>query len=163
MAIEIERKFLLRNEGWRTMVQQRTLLRQGYLANTTRCSVRVRLAGDAGWLSVKAMTPGIARAEYEVAISAADAGAMLEQLCEGALIEKWRHLVVYENHQWDIDEFLGENAGLVVAEIELASEKDQFARPAWLGAEVTADVRYYNFRLAAEPYRQWRSDTAGAP
>src|SRR5208282_6558619 len=118
MAIEIERKFLLRNEGWRSEVRERTLLRQGYLANTQRCSVRVRLAAVQGWLSVKAMTPGIARAEYEVAVSAADAAAMLEQLCEGPLIEKWRHLVVYENHTWEIDEFMGENAGLIVAEIE---------------------------------------------
>jgi adenylate cyclase len=162
MAIEIERKFLLCNEGWRAAVQERTLLRQGYLANTERCSVRVRLAGDQGWLSVKAMTPGIARAEYEVAIEAADAGAMLGELCPGPLIEKWRHIVVYENHRWEIDEFLGENAGLIVAEIELTSESAEFARPAWLGAEVTADVRYYNFRLATEPYRLWRSDAAGA-
>jgi adenylate cyclase len=163
VAIEIERKFLLRDPSWRDQVQRRTLLRQGYLANTSRCSVRVRLAGDQGWLSVKAMTPGIARAEYEVAVSAADASAMLEQLCEGPLIEKWRHLVFYENHCWEIDEFLGENEGLVVAEIELASENAEFARPAWLGAEVTADVRYYNFKLAAEPYRHWRPATAGAP
>jgi len=161
MAIEIERKFLLRNEAWRAQVRQRTLLRQGYLANTARCSVRVRLAGEQGWLSVKAMTPGIARAEYEVPVSRADASAMLEQLCEGALIEKWRHLVVYENHEWEIDEFLGENAGLIVAEIELTSENAEFARPAWLGAEVTADVRYYNFKLASEPYRLWRSATVG--
>lgn len=160
MAIEIERKFLLRNEDWRPLVGRRTLLRQGYLANTERCSVRVRVAGDEGWLSVKAMTAGIARAEYEAAISVADAVAMLEQLCVGPLIEKWRHLVVYENHQWEIDEFLGENAGLVVAEIELASEQAEFARPAWLGAEVTADVRYYNFKLAAHPYRHWRADVA---
>jgi adenylate cyclase len=109
------------------------------------------------------MTPGIARAEYEAALSAADAGAMLEQLCDGPLIEKWRNLVVYENHYWEIDEFLGENAGLVVAEIELTSEHEEFARPAWLGAEVTADVRYYNFKLATEPYRHWRSAGAGAP
>jgi adenylate cyclase len=162
MALEIERKFLLRNEDWRAGVRERTLLRQGYLANTERASVRVRLAGEQGWLSVKAMTPGIARAEYEVAIDGADAAAMLEQLCEGPLIEKWRHLLVYENHEWEIDEFLGENAGLIVAEIELDSEHDEFARPAWLGAEVTADVRYYNFRLATEPYRHWRVDAGGA-
>jgi adenylate cyclase len=162
MALEIERKFLLKDERWRALAHERTLLRQGYLANTERCSVRVRLAGEQGWLSVKAMTPGIARAEYEVPIASADAAAMLEQLCLGPLIEKWRHLVVYENHQWEIDEFLGENAGLVVAEIELDSEHDEFARPAWLGAEVTADVRYYNFRLATAPYRHWRGEAGGA-
>jgi adenylate cyclase len=161
MALEIERKFLLQNEGWRGAVRERTLLRQGYLANTERSSVRVRLAGDQGWLSVKAMTPGMARAEYEVAVAAADATAMLEQLCLGPLIEKWRHVVVYENHEWEIDEFLGENAGLIVAEIELTSENAEFARPAWLGAEVTADVRYYNFRLATDPYRRWRSAGVG--
>ncbi len=160
MALEIERKFLVADARWRSLVRRCELLRQGYLANTARCSVRVRLAGDRGWLSVKAMTPGIARAEYEAPVPAADAAAMLHGLCEGPLIEKWRHYAVYENREWEIDEFLGENAGLVIAELELEAADERFARPPWLGAEVTDDVRYYNFRLATQPWRRWPENRA---
>jgi adenylate cyclase len=155
MAIEIERKFRVIDDGWRTAVGSSTLLRQGYLANTTRASIRVRLAGEAAVLSVKAMTPGRARAEFEADIAPADAQEMLAQLCEGPLIEKWRHIVVHAGDRWEIDEFLGDNAGLVIAELELESEQQDFARPAWLGEEVTDDQRYYNFRLSEHPYREW--------
>lgn len=155
MALEIEHKFLVRDDSWRSAVEHRELLRQGYLANTRRCSVRVRVAGEQGWLSVKAMTPGIARAEYEVQIPLADAAAMLDTLCDGPLIEKWRHEVSYAGHCWEIDEFLGANAGLMVAEIELPSVHTAFERPAWLGEEVTHDVRYYNFKLAVNPWSVW--------
>lgn len=155
MAIEIERKFRVIDASWRRQIRSSTLLRQGYLANTDRASVRVRLAGEAGWLSVKAMTPGIARAEYEVAIGAEDANEMLDQLCQGALIEKYRHVVRHEGHDWEIDEFLGLNAGLIIAELELDSEQQAFARPPWLGEEVTRDERYYNFRLSQHPWLHW--------
>ena len=162
MAIEIERKFRLASEAWRGQVSQKTLLRQGYLANTARASVRVRLAGDSAWLSVKAMTRALARAEYEVAIPVPDASDMLDRLCEGPLIEKWRHIVIYQGSRWEIDEFLGENAGLVVAELELAAEDTVFARPPWLGVEVTHDERYYNFRLAQRPFRHWPENLQAA-
>jgi adenylate cyclase len=162
MALEIERKFRVTDQRWRSQVSQSTLLRQGYLANTARASVRVRLAGDEAWLSVKAMTPGRARAEYEVPVAVADAGEMLERLCEGAVIEKWRHIVVHDGDRWEIDEFLGANAGLIVAELELESEQQSFARPAWLGAEVTHEERYYNFRLAQHPFEQWPSGQRSA-
>lgn len=155
MAIEIERKFRVIDDGWRAAVGSSTLLRQGYLANTIRASIRVRVAGDAAVLSVKAMTPGRARAEFEADIAAADAHEMLSHLCEGPLIEKWRHIVVHAGDRWEIDEFLGDNAGLVIAELELDSEQQDFIRPAWLGEEVTDDQRYYNFRLSQHPYRQW--------
>jgi adenylate cyclase len=155
MAIEIERKFRVANDGWRGQIQSSTLLRQGYLANTARASVRVRLAGDEGWLSVKAMTPGRARAEYEASIAVRDAGEMLDRLCEGPLVEKWRHIVIHDGNEWEIDEFLGDNAGLVIAELELDSEHEQFASPPWLGDEVTHDERYYNFRLSQQPWRRW--------
>jgi adenylate cyclase len=155
MAIEIERKFRVIDDGWRASVGSSTLLRQGYLANTMRASIRVRLAGDSAWLSVKAMTLGRARAEFEADIAAADAHEMLSHLCEGPLIEKWRHIVVHAGDRWEIDEFLGDNAGLVIAELELDSEQQQFDRPAWLGEEVTDDQRYYNFRLSQHPYREW--------
>jgi len=162
MAIEIERKFRLASEAWRGEVSHKTLLRQGYLANTTRASVRVRQAGDSAWLSVKAMTRALARAEYEVAIPLPDASDMLDRLCEGPLIEKWRHIVIYQGSEWEIDEFLGENAGLVVAELELAAEDTVFARPPWLGVEVTHDERYYNFRLAQRPFRHWPENLQAA-
>jgi adenylate cyclase len=155
MGVEIERKFRLNNDGWRERVLQKTLLRQGYIANTRRASVRVRLAGEAGWLSVKSMTRGLSRAEYEAAIPAAEANEMLDRLCEGPLIEKWRHVVVYQGSEWEIDEFLGENAGLVIAELELDAEDAVFVRPPWLGVEVTHDERYYNFRLSEKPFRHW--------
>jgi adenylate cyclase len=155
MGVEIERKFRLINDSWRDRVRQKTLLRQGYIANTRRASVRVRLAGEAGWLSVKSMTPGLSRAEYEAAIPAVEANEMLDRLCEGPLIEKWRHIVVYQGSEWEIDEFLGDNAGLVIAELELESEDEVFARPPWLGVEVTHDERYYNFRLSERPFRHW--------
>ena len=162
MGIEIERKFRLASDGWREQVSQKTLLRQGYIANTPRASVRVRLAGDIGWLSVKAMTRALARAEYEVVIPALEANEMLDRLCEGPLIEKWRHIVIYQGSEWEIDEFLGENAGLVIAELELAAEDAAFARPPWLGVEVTHDERYYNFRLSQKPYRHWPENLQAA-
>ena len=155
MGIEIERKFRVASDGWRAQVSQKTLLRQGYIANTPRASVRVRLAGDIGWLSVKAMTRALARAEYEGVIPALEANDMLDRLCEGPLIEKWRHIVIYQGSEWEIDEFLGENAGLVIAELELSAEDAVFARPPWLGVEVTHDERYYNFRLSQKPFRHW--------
>ena len=155
MAIEIERKFRIIDERWRAAVSGSVLLRQGYLANTARASIRVRLAGDRAWLSVKAMTPGRARAEYETRIAVGDASEMLESLCEGPLVEKWRHIVVHAGNHWEIDEFLGDNAGLIIAEIELESEAQRFERPEWLGAEVTLEERYYNFRLSQRPFKQW--------
>ena len=163
MAIEIERKFRLLNDSWRAEIGTSTLLRQGYLANTARASVRVRVAGAQGWLSVKAMTRGPARAEYEAAIAAADANEMLLALCEGPLIEKWRHSVMHEGNDWEIDEFLGLNAGLVIAELELGSVQQQFAAPAWLGAEVTDDERYYNFSLSQHPYSRWPENLRVVP
>ena len=163
MAIEIERKFKVLNDDWRHAVRTSTLLRQGYLANTELASVRVRLAGDQGWLSVKAMTRGPARAEYEAAIAAADASVMLLALCAGPPIEKWRHIVLHEGNDWEIDEFLGLNAGLVIAELELDSVQEQFVAPAWLGAEVTHDERYYNFSLSQHPYSGWPENLRAAP
>lgn len=155
MAVEIERKFRLSSDAWRAEVSRSTLLRQGYLANTARASIRVRLSDQRGWLSVKAMRAGTTRDEYEVQIAASDAREMLERLCEGLPIEKWRHIVEHGGRMWEIDEFLAENAGLVIAELELESEDAPFERPAWLGQEVTHDERYYNVRLSQRPFRHW--------
>lgn len=163
MPLEIERKFLTVGEDWRRLVVGSALLRQGYLANNGRCSVRVRVAGEGAWISVKAMTPGLARAEYEYPVSPADAAEMLDALCERPFIEKWRHRVPWGELAWEIDEFLGDNAGLVIAELELERPDQAFERPGWLGAEVTHDLRFYNFRLARTPWSRFRDEFGGAP
>jgi adenylate cyclase len=155
MGLEIEHKFLVESDAWRSAARGRRLLRQGYLANNALCSVRVRLADAEAWVSVKAMTPGVARAEFEYAIPSVDAAAMLTSLCERPLIEKWRYDVPHGEHRWEVDEFLGENAGLVVAELELSAVDEAFARPEWLGREVTNDRRFYNFSLVAHPWREF--------
>lgn len=158
MRIEIERKFLVRGTDWRGGASGHERLWQGYLANTRACSIRVRRADGRGWLSLKGMQSGRARPEYEFAIPGADAAEILARFAEGPLIEKVRHVVPVAGHRFEVDEFQGDNHGLVLAEIELASADEEFSRPAWLGDEVTEDVRFYNFRLAAEPFRSW---TAG--
>lgn len=162
MGIEIERKFLLANSDWRSQVRESHYLRQGYLNNETRCSVRVRTSSEQAWLNIKSVTIGAQREEFEYEIPLADANRMLDTLAQSPLIEKWRHLVDIGDHTWEIDEFDGDNAGLIVAEIELASADEAFGRPSWLGEEVTADIRYYNTSLCRHPYRDWGSG-AGAP
>lgn len=155
MATEIERKFLLNNDDWRDSVEETHRIRQGYLAGTDKSSIRVRVADDRGELNIKSMTLGIERLEYEYAISRDDAEEMLDRLAIGPLIEKHRHLVRLGNHTWEIDEFFGDNDGLVVAEIELGSADEVFERPGWVGTEVSDDERYYNVMLAKHPFRNW--------
>ena len=157
MALEIERKFLLSSDAWRRAVSQSTLFRQGYLTQSVqgvKASVRVRVEGDQGVLNIKSVRVGMARDEYEYAIPLLDANEMLDTLC-GAIVEKTRHLVAVGAHVWEIDEFHGDNAGLIVAEVELAALDEAFERPDWLGIEVTDDTRYYNVALAAKPYATW--------
>jgi adenylate cyclase len=161
MGIEIERKFLLRDERWRGEVERSVRMAQGYLndhaavaSGAQQASVRVRLAGDDAWLNLKSREAGPSRQEFEYAIPPADAEALL-RLCTGGIIDKTRHYVRHEGALWEIDEFAGANAGLVVAEIELPAVDAPFARPAWLGDEVTDHVRYYNLALAARPFREW--------
>lgn len=155
MAVEIERKFLVRHDDWRPAALSRIGIVQGYLANTAKNSIRLRMAGDTATLSVKGMTPGMSRDEFEYAVPVADARQMLATLCEEPLLAKVRHLVPCGPHTYEVDEFEGPNAGLVVAELELGSPDEAFDRPDWLGDEVTDHVRYYNFRLAAVPFGQW--------
>jgi adenylate cyclase len=155
MAIEIERKFLVKSDAWRARVESRELLRQGYLSSGSACSIRARIAGDQAWLNLKAKRSGMTRLEFEYAIPAADAGQILDELCTGPRIEKYRHRILMGDLVWEIDEFLGANAGLIVAEIELPTEETEFDRPQWLGEEVTEDQRYYNFNLAQKPYKEW--------
>lgn len=154
MAIEIERKFLLAGDAWRTHVESTRRLAQGYLGGE-RASLRVRIGGEAAWLTIKARSAGRARREFEYPIPPADAEILLAELCLPGRIEKLRHHVRHAGMLWEIDEFLGANAGLVVAEIELPAVDAGFARPDWLGREVSDDLRYYNSALAQRPYAQW--------
>lgn len=154
MGLEIERKFLVAGEGWRQPAERQTRFSQGYLSRDPARTVRVRLAGEQAFLTIKGRTVGATRAEFEYEIPVAEAQQLL-QLCEGPLIDKIRHFCEFQGKTWEVDEFFGDNAGLVVAEIELASEDEVFARPAWLGAEVTGEARYYNANLAVTPYRAW--------
>lgn len=155
MAREVERKFLVHGEGWREQVTHSEALRQGYLAGGRRSSVRVREAGGRAYLNIKSATLGVERREYEYEIPLADGREMLADLCDGALIEKQRNWVPYGDHVWEIDEFHGANAGLVVAEIELGAADESFDPPPWLGPEVSHLARYYNVALVEHPYRDW--------
>ena len=155
MAIEIERKFLVNNDSWRKQADKSIVMSQGYLVGSDKASVRIRLAGDSAWLNIKSATLDVTRREYEYAIPVADAQEMLANLCDKPLIEKVRHYVPYGQHTWEVDVFEGDNAGLIVAEIELAQADESFAKPSWLGEEVSADTRYYNVCLVKHPYKDW--------
>ncbi|MBI3349350.1 MAG: CYTH domain-containing protein [Burkholderiales bacterium] len=154
MGIEIERKFLVTGDGWRQQASAQTRFSQGYLSRDPARTVRVRVAGSAAFLTIKGATRGATRAEFEYEVPLADAQALLA-MCDGPVVEKIRHLCPHEGMTWEVDEFLGANAGLVVAEIELESESQPFARPAWLGDEVTGDARYVNANLAVSPFATW--------
>jgi len=155
MAREIERKFLLADERWREQADAGTRYTQGYLGIIDRASVRVRVEGARAALNVKSATLGIERLEYDYEIPPADAREMLRALCTGALVDKTRYLVHYQGHCFEIDEFHGENEGLVVAELELEHPDADYPAPPWLGPEVSDDPRYYNVNLAARPYSRW--------
>jgi adenylate cyclase len=155
MAIEIEHKFLLANDQWRNCVTQSVRYRQGYLSSQATSSIRVRISDDHAWLNIKSATIGTHRHEYEYEIPLADANEILDKLCRKPLIEKTRHFVVDNGHTWEIDEFDGDNQGLIVAEIELSEIGKAFVKPAWLGEEVTDDMRYYNNNLSQHPYSEW--------
>ncbi len=148
MGVEIERKFLVQGDAWRTLGTPERFW-QGYLCRGTAV-VRVRLAFGRGFLAVKGENVGPVRAEYEYEIPPAEAEEMLETLCHG-VIDKWRTSFVWHGSRWEVDEFLGSNQGLVVAEIELSDPEQSFVRPPWLGLEVTDDPRYYNSNLALNP------------
>ncbi len=154
MAIEIERKFLLCSDEWRTQVSNKNLMRQGYLSNNN-ASVRVRVVENRAQINIKSATLGMSRNEYEYEIPVTDAQEMLNNLCEKPIIEKIRHYVTYANHEWEIDEFSGENAGLIVAEIELNDVTEKIDKPIWLGKEVTEEQKYYNVCLVRHPYKDW--------
>lgn len=155
MAIEIERKFLVRNDSWRAQAQPGQRYRQGYLATDAQSSVRVRVAGERGYLNIKSATLGVTRMEFEYKIPQQDAEEMLDRLCTRPLIEKTRYIVEHADHAWEIDVFEGDNTGLVVAEIELQSQDEAFEIPDWAGEEVSHDPRYYNVSLVKHPFKDW--------
>lgn len=155
MAEEIERKFLVTTREWRT--GDATEYRQGYLSLDKERTVRVRIAGDRAYLTIKGITRGATRREYEYPIPVDEAGEMLDELCRHPLIEKRRYRLQHAGQIWEIDEFFGDNTGLVVAEVELEREDQRFEHPPWLGEEVTDDPRYYNANLVENPYRNWKT------
>lgn len=152
MGVEIERKFLVCGDAWRSTNPVRYA--QGYLNRDKHRTVRVRIAGERGVLTVKGLTTGASRAEFEYDVPLSDARAML-RLCDGPLVEKKRHLVEHLGMTWEVDEFLGDNAGLVVAEIELPDADYAFEMPEWVAEEVTLDARYFNSNLALNPFSSW--------
>ena len=154
MGIEIERKFLLRGDAWRALGQP-VLLRQGYLSSVAERVVRVRIEGNLAMLTIKGRSVGAARGEWESPIPLADAEQFLARLCEQPVIEKYRRRIVFDGMTWEVDEFLGANAGLVLAEIELEAEDQAFSTPDWIAAEVTDDARYYNANLIKNPFSNW--------
>jgi adenylate cyclase len=162
MRLEIERKFLPAADGWRAAVSGSRLYRQGYLCADAARSVRVRIAGDAACLTIKGACSALARLEFEYPLPTEDAGLLLERLADKPLVEKIRHTVPYGGLIWEVDEFLGANQGLILAEVELASEDQDFARPDWVGREVSGDPRYYNANLAKHPYLSWKDRPEGA-
>lgn len=156
--IEIERKFLVISDDFKSEAFKKTRLVQGYLNSNKERAVRVRLKGDTGFLTVKGPSSknGLSRFEWEREISADDAKELLN-LCESGIIDKIRYEVKLKNHIFEIDEFFGDNEGLIVAEVELKDEKETFEKPEWLGEEVTGNPKYYNSQLSKQPFKTWES------
>jgi CYTH domain-containing protein len=153
MAIEIEHKFLVTSNDWR--INEPVQIRQGYLNRDPDRTVRVRTAGNQAWITVKGRTTGSVRSEFEYPIPLNDADALL-LLCERPLLEKRRYHFEHDGRTWEVDEFLGENEGLVVAEIELDTPDAEFSMPSWIGVEVTHDSRYFNSNLSVNPFTTWK-------
>lgn len=153
MGVEIERKFLLAGDGWRALGTA-VPMRQGYLSSDKARVVRVRIEGDHAYITIKGKSSGVTRGEWEYPVPVADAEELLA-LCEQPLVEKVRRRIEYQGHTWEVDEFFGVNQGLVVAEIELKAEDEAFAKPGWIGEDVTDDPRYYNSSLVKKPFTAW--------
>lgn len=154
MAQEIERKFLLTGDAWRGLAEG-VHYRQGYLNSIKERTVRVRTINDKGFLTIKGITVGATRVEYEYEIPKDECTAMLDDLAEKPIIDKKRYKVDYAGFIWEVDEFFGENEGLIVAEVELESEDQKFDAPEWIGEEVTGDPRYFNSNLIKHPFTKW--------
>jgi len=154
MGVEIERKFLVQGDAWKTLGEP-VFFRQGYLSSQKERTVRVRIEGDRAVITIKGKSVGATRGEWEYTIPVPDAAELLDGLCEQPLIEKYRRKIAIGAHVWEVDEFLGANAGLGVAEIELGAEAEAVDMPGWVGFEVTDDARYYNSNLIKHPYCNW--------
>jgi adenylate cyclase len=154
MAKEIERKFLVKGEKWKAAVKG-TIYRQGYLSSVKERVVRVRTIENKGFLTIKGITKGVSRSEFEYEISVEDANTMLDEICEKPIIEKKRYKIPVSGLIFEVDEFFGENEGLVVAEVELTDEKQKIDFPSWIGTEVSGDPRYFNSNLIQHPYKKW--------
>ena len=154
MAIEIERKFLVKEKPF-SIAKRSLKINQGYIINEKSKVIRVREKGDDYFLTIKGNNIGISRLEYDFPISKEDAKELIFHFCKTTLIEKTRHYIEHKEHTWEVDEFHGKNNGLIVAEIELESEDEKFEIPDWVGEEVTQDDRYYNMNLAIHPFTSW--------
>ncbi|XTZ20279.1 MAG: CYTH domain-containing protein [cyanobacterium endosymbiont of Rhopalodia fuxianensis] len=155
MVIEIERKFLVKGDIWRSWGQGK-IYRQGYILTQNETTVRVRIVEDCAFLTFKGKTKEFSREEFEYSIPLEDAEIMLKNLCDHPLIQKIRYRIHLGNLVWEVDEFQGENEGLILAEVELSSEDQYFELPAWIGEEITQDLRFYNVNLAKHPYLIWK-------
>jgi len=155
MPVEIERKYLLRNNDWQLNADQGTNYMQGYIIGSDKASVRVRIQGTQAFINIKSATLGIKRQEFEYAIPLDEAEELLSSLCEKPLVKKTRYFVIENSDKWEVDVFSDENEGLVVAEIELQSEDQNIELPSWCGQEVSEDPRYYNVNLAKHPFSKW--------
>ena len=156
MGVEIERKYLIKKDKWNaSLAKDGVQYRQGYILTDPSKTIRVRLAGEQGYLTIKGLTVGATRPEFEYEIPKQDAIALLDNFCP-ATINKVRYKIQFDSHLWEIDEFSGDNAGLIVAEIELASEDESFTLPDWIDKEVTAEDKYYNSNLSIHPYKDWQ-------
>jgi len=154
MSREIERKFLVKSDAWKAGAKG-AVYRQGYLSSIKERVVRVRTIEEKGFLTIKGITQGVSRSEFEYEISVEDANVMLDNMCEKPLIEKKRYKIPVDGLVFEVDEFFGENAGLVVAEVELEDEKQKIDLPDWIGTEVSGDPRYFNSNLIRHPYTKW--------
>ena len=153
MGIEIERKYLVKGNQWKSLAEG-IVYKQGYIATVGKQTVRVRIVGDRGYLTIKGANVGTVRSEFEYAIPLQDAEEMLNTLCDRPLIEKIRYKIPYGDLVWEVDEFLGDNAGLVIAEVELTSADQKVDLPEWIDKQVT-DAKYFNSNLAKYPYSKW--------
>tara|TARA_A100001037_G_C14825127_1_gene489526 strand:+ start:55 stop:546 length:492 start_codon:yes stop_codon:yes gene_type:complete len=158
MGQEIERKFLVYGTEWRGEATSRVRYRQGYVAREGELTVRVRFAGEHAWLTIKGPTQGVVRAEFEYEIPVPDAQELLSSHCAGPLIEKTRYFVEFDGRIWEVDEFEGDNAGLIVAEVELEHAESRVSLPPWVGKEVSHLTRYFNAALVSYPYLKWTTD-----
>ena len=154
MPIEIEKKFLVKDKTYKRLATG-VHYRQGYLNRDKKRTVRVRIAGNDAFLTIKGITCGIERLEFEYPISLVEANEMIDLICEKPVIEKYRYSFYINGHEWEVDEFLGDNEGLVIAEVELDTTDELVDLPDWIGEEVTGDTRYYNSMLSVEPFKLW--------